>query len=143
MRPRFVPHPRTRAPVEGWPPGRVRAAVVAVVVGAAAAAAVVGPGPADAQERPGRRDPRTLDLGDTTDDGGDDDTDATRRVVNEGGTEVTVYRFGGLDLQGSLRSPQLLYFLSRLRAEFDRPDLPHRSFIPELILSADEPEAFE
>lgn len=41
-------------------------------------------------------------------------------------------RFSGLDVEGRLKSPQLLYFVNRVRAEFERPKLPHRSFMPEL-----------
>lgn len=65
----------------------------------------------------------------------DDDVssgDARSRDVMEGGRRVRVFQFSGLDIAGRLRSPQLLYFLNRLRAEFDRPRLPHRSFMPEL-----------
>ena len=54
------------------------------------------------------------------------------REVREGDSKVKVFRFSGLDISGRLKSPQLLYFLNRLRAEFDRPKLPHRSFMPEL-----------
>ncbi len=57
-------------------------------------------------------------------------------VVEVGGQQVKVIRFSGLDISGRLKSPQLLYFLNRLRAEFDRPRLPHRSFMPELQRSA-------
>ena len=53
-------------------------------------------------------------------------------VHQEGGTEVKTVEFTGLDIEGQLKTPQLLYFLTRLRAEFDRPRLPHRSFMPEL-----------
>ena len=66
------------------------------------------------------------------DDEAEEDVDAEGEVREEGGTKVKVYRFGGLDISGRLKSPQLLYFLNRLRAEFDRPKLPHRSFLPEL-----------
>ncbi len=62
----------------------------------------------------------------------DEEVNAEGEVREEGGAKVKVYRFGGLDISGRLKSPQLLYFLNRLRAEFDRPKLPHRSFIPEL-----------
>ena len=62
--------------------------------------------------------------------------------VEEGeGEKVKVYEFSGLDISGRLKSPQLLYFLNRLRAEFDRPRLPHRSFMPELVRST-KGEAF-
>ncbi len=60
------------------------------------------------------------------------DVDATSREVNEGGEKVKVIEFSGFDVNGRLKSPQLLYFLNRVRAEFDRPRLPHRSFVPEM-----------
>jgi hypothetical protein len=53
-------------------------------------------------------------------------------VRKEGDTEVKVLEFSGLDIDGNLKTPQMLYFLNRLRAEFGRPRLPHRSFMPEL-----------
>lgn len=63
----------------------------------------------------------------------DDAVEASSREVTErGGEKVKVIRISGLDVAGRLKSPQLLYFLNRLRAEFDRPRLPHRSFLPEL-----------
>lgn len=65
-----------------------------------------------------------------------DDVDVESREVSEGGEKVKAIRFSGLDVSGRLKSPQLLYFLNRLRAEFDRPRLPHRSFVPELERSA-------
>lgn len=58
--------------------------------------------------------------------------DADERVRKEGAEEVKTVEFGGLDIEGQLKTPQMLYFLNRLRAEFSRPELPHRSFIPEL-----------
>ena len=53
-------------------------------------------------------------------------------VRSEGDTQVKVMEFSGLDIEGQLKTPQMLYFLNRLRAEFGRPRLPHRSFMPEL-----------
>lgn len=59
------------------------------------------------------------------------------RELEEGeGRKVKEFRFSGLDVSGRLKSPQILYFLNRLRAEFDRPRLPHRSFVPELVRSS-------
>jgi len=58
--------------------------------------------------------------------------DADERVRKEDGEEIKTVEFGGLDIEGQLKTPQMLYFLNRLRAEFSRPELPHRSFIPEL-----------
>lgn len=69
---------------------------------------------------------------------GEDESDIevdTDEVEEGEGEKVKVYEFSGLDISGRLKSPQLLYFLNRLRAEFDRPRLPHRSFMPELVRS--------
>ena len=68
-----------------------------------------------------------------------EDVDVDADVRSEGGQKVKVFRFSGLDISGRLKSPQLLYFLNRLRAEFDRPKLPHRSFVPELVRSTKAP----
>ena len=61
-------------------------------------------------------------------------------VRKEGATEIKTLEFSGLDIEGQLKTPQMLYFLNRLRAEFDRPELPHRSFMPELSRSSKEKE---
>jgi hypothetical protein len=45
---------------------------------------------------------------------------------------VKTYTFGALELEGRLKSPQILYFLRRVRAEFDPTGLGHRSFMREL-----------
>jgi len=59
-------------------------------------------------------------------------TGVAAEIVKEGDTSVKVMTFTGLDIEGRLRSPQLVYFTQRVRAEFDRPVLPHRSFVPEI-----------
>lgn len=64
--------------------------------------------------------------------------DAASSFHDEGGSKVKVLEFTGLDVSGRLKSPQLLYFLNRVRAEFDRPRLPHRSFIGEMERSTHE-----
>jgi hypothetical protein len=61
-------------------------------------------------------------------------------VRKEGATEIKTLEFSGLDIEGNLKTPQMLYFLNRLRAEFARPELPHRSFMPELSRSSKEKE---
>jgi hypothetical protein len=48
------------------------------------------------------------------------------------------YTFGGLDIDGKLKTPQLLYFLNRMKSEFDSTVPDKRSFIPELKQSANE-----
>jgi hypothetical protein len=52
--------------------------------------------------------------------------------------KVKTYEFGALDLQGRLRTPQLLYFLNRMKSEFDTTVPDKRSFLPELERSADK-----
>jgi hypothetical protein len=48
------------------------------------------------------------------------------------------YTFGGLDIDGKLKTPQLLYFLNRMKSEFDTTTPDKRSFIPELKRSTEE-----
>lgn len=44
-----------------------------------------------------------------------------------------------VDVEGRLKSPQLVYFLRRVRAEFAAGDLGHRSFMRELSETRNEP----
>lgn len=48
------------------------------------------------------------------------------------------YTFTGLDVEGKLRTPQLLYFLNRVKLELDTTAQEKRSFMKELERSADE-----
>lgn len=50
--------------------------------------------------------------------------------TTDGGTRV--FRFGEVEVEGRLKSPQIVYFLRRVRAEFAAGDLGHRSFMSEL-----------
>jgi hypothetical protein len=64
-------------------------------------------------------------------------TSATNVVKTEEGKEgVKTYQFRAVEVEGRLRSPQLIYFLRRVRAEFLAGDLGHRSFLPELSETA-------
>lgn len=51
---------------------------------------------------------------------------------SSGGDDVTYYQFTGLGIDGELRTPALLQFLSRIGGEFETVGIPHRSFMPEL-----------
>lgn len=55
----------------------------------------------------------------------------------DGGTRV--FRFGEVEVEGRLKSPQIVYFLRRVRAEFAAGDLGHRSFVRELSETRNEP----
>src|SRR5689334_13528905 len=52
--------------------------------------------------------------------------------TEEGKEGVKTYQFGAVEVEGRLRSPQLIYFLRRVRAEFVAGELGHRSFLREL-----------
>jgi hypothetical protein len=54
------------------------------------------------------------------------------------GQKSKQYTFGGLDIDGKLKTPQLLYFLNRMKSEFDTTAPDKRSFLPELKRSTDE-----
>ena len=56
----------------------------------------------------------------------------------EGAPKSKTYTFTGLDIDGKLKTPQLLYFLNRMKSEFDTTTPDKRSFIPELKRSTDE-----
>ncbi len=61
----------------------------------------------------------------------------TESKTLDGGTRV--FRFGEVEVEGRLKSPQIVYFLRRVRAEFAAGDLGHRSFIRELSETRNEP----
>jgi hypothetical protein len=69
--------------------------------------------------------------------GGDNDGGPTQ-VDPKTGQKSKQYTFGGLDIDGKLKTPQLLYFLNRMKSEFDTTAPDKRSFIPELKRSTDE-----
>jgi len=64
-------------------------------------------------------------------DGGKVDIDAK-------GNKSKTYSFTGLDIDGKLKTPQLLYFLNRMKSEFDTTAPNNRSFIRELEQSPSE-----
>lgn len=72
----------------------------------------------------------------TTDVGGGQK--ATSRDGTTGENAVKVIDFTGLALSGRIRTPQLLYFLNRIRQELEAASLEKRSFLPELRSSVND-----
>jgi hypothetical protein len=52
--------------------------------------------------------------------------------------KAKVYNFTGLDVEGKLKTPQLLYFLNRVKLELDTTGREKRSFLKELEQSSDD-----
>ena len=67
--------------------------------------------------------------------------DKTAPVAKETGgkkDKVKNFDFNALDLNGRMRTPQLLYFLERANEELERASLEKRSFIPHMVRSVEE-----
>jgi hypothetical protein len=58
--------------------------------------------------------------------------DTSSVKVKEDKEGVKTYKFETVDVEGRLKSPQVIYFLRRVRAEFEAGALGHRSFLGEL-----------
>jgi len=65
------------------------------------------------------------------------DTKSTGDKTKKPGAPKT-FDFTALDLNGRMRSPQLLYFLERANEELERASLEKRSFIPHMVRSLEE-----
>ena len=81
--------------------------------------------------------------GGSDESGGDDSpggSDAPASAPAAGGKKVTskTYTFGAMDVEGKLKTPQLLYFLNRVKLELDMSAPDKRSFMKELQQSADD-----
>ena len=70
-------------------------------------------------------------------DTGSTDGGVVETKTLDGGARV--FKFSELDIEGRLKSPQLVYFLRRVRAEFAAGDLGHRSFMREMSETRKEP----
>jgi len=104
------------------------------------AAPVSTPDPSAGDAREGPSDPEQSELADpgAADGGSGSGANAGSRVSTRGKSKTQVFDFTGLNLSGSERKPQLLYFLDRAREELKRASLERRSFVPEMVRSLDE-----
>ena len=64
------------------------------------------------------------------------DTPAAKETSNK--KKEKTFDFTGFELAGSVRMPQLLYFLDRAEEELERASLERRSFVPAMLKSIDE-----
>jgi len=115
-------------------------AILAMVV----ALALAAPGAADAQRRRKRhRQPKPEAKPAPAKVEPPEEDDGAKGPVKEagkaaGGNKAQLFDFEGLNLDGSTRMPQLLYFLDRANEELSRASLERRSFVPAMVRSVDE-----
>ena len=69
--------------------------------------------------------------------GGGSDKAGDKAASDKKSKEKT-FDFNNLQLNGQLRTPQLLYFLERANEELERASLEKRSFIPHMVRSVEE-----
>ena len=69
---------------------------------------------------------------------GDTKTTTTAKETTNKKEKVKNFDFNALDLNGRMRTPQLLYFLERANEELERASLEKRSFIPTMVKSVEE-----
>jgi hypothetical protein len=84
---------------------------------------------------------RSDDSGETaTADASDSAAAAPSAGAPTGATRMKTktYTFGAMDVEGKLKTPQLLYFLNRVKLELDMSAPDKRSFMKELQQSADD-----
>jgi hypothetical protein len=69
-----------------------------------------------------------------------DDSGSSGKTVGADGKtyKSKTYSFGAMDVEGKLKTPQLLYFLNRVKLELDMSAPDTRSFMKELEKSADD-----
>jgi hypothetical protein len=105
-------------------------------------AAVHKPAPAQTQERSVAPPAPVADSEGSNQggQGGDSDDAKPAAEAKAGGKNVKTktYTFGAMDVEGKLKTPQLLYFLNRVKLELDMSAPDKRSFMKELGQSADD-----
>jgi hypothetical protein len=69
---------------------------------------------------------------------GDGDLATPGKTADGKTIKTKTYTFGAMDVEGKLKTPQLLYFLNRVKLELDMSAPDTRSFMKELVKSADD-----
>jgi hypothetical protein len=108
-----------------------------------AAPAAHKPAPAHAQERTVAPPPPPAAESESSSEGGgeaasDDAKPAGEAKAGGKNMKTKTYTFGAMDVEGKLKTPQLLYFLNRVKLELDMSAPDKRSFMKELNQSADD-----
>jgi hypothetical protein len=78
------------------------------------------------------------DSSDNGESGGDAAPTGPATPAPGGKVKSKSYSFGAMDVEGKLKTPQLLYFLNRVKLELDMSAPDKRSFMKELQQSADD-----
>jgi hypothetical protein len=95
--------------------------------------------PVAVQAQPRKQPPAPQTAKPDKNDKGDKQQPATGDAAGKkGDSKVKNFDFNGLDLNGRMRTPQLLYFLERANEELERASLEKRSFIPHMVRSVEE-----
>ena len=96
---------------------------------------------AEASQKPDKGEPGAVKAAGTTASKAAPNASAAAAVkeTKESKEGVKTYKFGTIEVEGRLKSPQIIYFLRRVRAEFDAGLLGHRSFMRELSDTRNKP----
>lgn len=106
------------------------------------AAAAHKPPPSHTQERSVAPPPPAAEAEGSSEGGSDGAGDDAKPAADAKGggknVKTKTYTFGAMDVEGKLKTPQLLYFLNRVKLELDMSAPDKRSFMKELGQSADD-----
>jgi hypothetical protein len=99
--------------------------------------ALVAPAAAQPKKQPEPKPAPVESKGDKTDAKAEKPGDKNDKKKDAGG-KAKNFDFTALDLNGRMRTPQLLYFLERANEELERASLEKRTFIPHIVRSVEE-----
>lgn len=86
----------------------------------------------------GKANPPKAEAKHAENDSNADNGDTAKSDIRVDGKKAKVLSFGAMDVEGKMRTPQLLFFLGRVKAELDSTSQLHRSFIKELKATSKE-----